>query len=68
MTYSLLDIGVRLASGEVGRGGQDGRGREDIRAVDEVIRVVSELAHGGEDELEAVLELVLVSCTKILAL
>ena len=60
MTYRLLDILVRLARGEVRRVGERWRVGEHLRAVDEVVRVVAELAHGAEDELEAVLELVLI--------
>ena len=59
--YSLLDVRVGLASGEVRSVGEGRRDREDIRAVSEGGGVVTELAHSLEDELEAVLELVLVS-------
>ena len=64
-THSLLNIGIRFSSGEVRRGGEWGRVGENLAAVDEVVGVVAELAHGTEDELEAVLELSLVSCEKI---
>ena len=61
-SYSLLDILVGLAGGEV-RGVREGRGnREDIRAVDESGGIVAELTHGLEDELEPVLKFVLVGC------
>ena len=49
------------------RGVREGRGnREDIRAVDESGGIVAELTHSLEDELEAVLELSLISCVVLL--
>lgn len=59
-TYRLLDILVGLASREVRERRKLRRVREDLAAVDEVVRVVAELAHRAEDELEAVLQLSLV--------
>ena len=60
--YGLLNVRVGLASGEVRGIGEVSGDGEDIRAVGEGSGVVAELAHGLEDELEAVLELGLVSC------
>ena len=64
-TYGLFHILVGLSGREVRRSEQRSRGGEDIGAVDQSIRVVSQLAHGLEDELEAVLQLVLVGCDGI---
>ena len=58
--YSLLNVRVGLASGEVGSVGERSRDREDVRAVSEGGGIVTELAHSLEDELEPVLKLILV--------
>ena len=64
ITYSLLNVVHGLTSGEVRNlsGGEVRWDGEDIRAVDQSVGVGTELAHSLEDELEAVLELSLVSC------
>ena len=54
-SYSLLDILVGLASWEVRSALECRRRGEDVRAVNESVRVVSELSHSTEDELEPVL-------------
>ena len=59
-TYRLLDILVSLAGWEVRERRKLGRVREDLAAVNEVVRVVAELTHSTEDKLEAVLQLSLV--------
>lgn len=64
MTDSLLNVGQRLSSGEMRCGSEWGWVWEDLAAVDEVVGVVTELTHGTEDELEAVLQLSLVGYKK----
>ena len=61
-TYSLFNILVCLSCREVRGVGKSRGDGEDVGAVGEGGGVVSELAHSFEDELEAVLELGLVSC------
>ena len=61
--YSLLNVSVRLASGEasgaevLGLGGGD-----DIRAVNQAVHVLAESRNGSENELEVRRELGLVVC------
>ena len=62
--YSLLNVRVGLASGEVGSVGERSRDREDVGAVGEGGGIVTELAHSLEDELEPVLKLILVGWNK----
>ena len=61
-THSLLDISHALASGEGRLAGERLRGGDDLRAVNEVVRVVAELGEGSEDELEVARQLVGVVC------
>ncbi len=60
VTYSLLDVLVSLAGWEVRERRKLGRVRQDLAAIDEVVRVVAELAHSTKDKLKAVLQLSLV--------
>ena len=61
-TYSLLDIVDGEASRESGRSGESGGRRDDFRAVDHVVDIVSEDGEFQHGSLECALEFALVVC------
>lgn len=53
MTHSGLDVGLRLARGEAASGDlSGGRNGDDVRAVDQIVRVLTDGCKLGHDGLE----------------